>query len=280
MSFDRISVNGFSLSVGNGLYSFNAKKKVINGANYFLMRHGSTYKLKLTNDRNTKCDAEVWIDGEKVGVWRIEAYGSTVIERPAAINRKFVFLRENSSRAHSAGIQGDRSDNGLIKIVFKPAISDFLWDHDHDKYFMNFSTLVPQQRQLYGASSFTDSLSLTESPLRNTSQQNYMQNANVNYQFAAPLQNCISGCSPTYSHGATALGQRSDQDFDTATPIRDIDTDNITTIMTRLIVDNDSNYKPLVSLHDALHSTKYPSRLNTNYPSRLNTKPTKVIILD
>ena len=80
---DQISINGFSLGIMNPI---DTRKKVINGANYFLMRHGSSYKLKLYNDRSTKCDAEVWIDGEKVGVWRIEAYGSTTIERPVGLS--------------------------------------------------------------------------------------------------------------------------------------------------------------------------------------------------
>jgi hypothetical protein len=294
---NQIAVNGFSLAVSTNapkLYPTNipngipleaasqlhwAKKRVIDGANYFLMRHNSTYKLNLTNDRSTKCDAEVWIDGEKVGVWRIEAYGSTIIERPATINRKFVFLRENSSRAHSAGIQSGRSDNGLIKVVFKPARSDFLtrpWESRewNDRgCFTDF--LNPSQQEFYGAA-FSDRMLYNN----NTNQQNYAQNANVNYQFAAPLQSCLSGCSPaysqTYSHGATALGQRSNQDFDTTAPIRDVDTANVTTIMARLLVDNDLESKPLVSLRDALHGTKYPSRLNVSPTTSLESR--KIIL--
>ena len=295
---DQISINGFSLGIMNPT---DTRKKVINGANYFLMRHGSSYKLKLYNDRSTKCDAEVWIDGEKVGVWRIEAYGSTTIERPAAINRKFVFLRENSSGARSACIESGSSDNGLIKVVFKPANTDYIWsdfinpsrsclgrnpawNDDRFPFYSPieqktcaFSDDVLSNRQINNQ--FNNQFS-------NNNQQNCIQNANTNYQFASPQTNLVSPTS--YTHGATALGlvpqgagrplsgtcQQSKQEFNTITPIRDIDTANITTIMARLIVDDNPENKPLVSLRSALHGTKYPERLNAR-PS-----PSKLIIFN
>lgn len=44
-----------------------AKKKIISGSNYYFLPHLSEYKILLENNHDTGCDAEVWIDGEKVG---------------------------------------------------------------------------------------------------------------------------------------------------------------------------------------------------------------------
>ena len=282
---DQISINGFSLGIMNPI---DTRKKVINGANYFLMRHGSAYKLKLYNDRGTKCDAEVWIDGEKVGIWRIEAYSSTTIERPAAINRKFVFLRENSSSARSAGIASGSSDNGLIKVIFKPANTDYIWSCDlinpsrsclgrnpawNDDHFPFYSSIHQNEKKACAFSDDVLSNRQINNQINNCNQQNYIQNASTNYQFAAPETDFTSPAS--YTHGATALGQQSKQEFNTISPIRDIDTANIITIMARLIVDDNPENKPLISLRSALHGTKYPERLNARPSS-----PSKLIIFN
>ena len=50
----------------------------------------SQYKLKLTNGHETNCDAEIFIDGETIGKWRITPYSTITIERPANINRKLI----------------------------------------------------------------------------------------------------------------------------------------------------------------------------------------------
>ena len=262
---DNISINGFLLGVISNGYS--SRKKIIDGSNYFLLQHGSPYKLKLFNDRGTwcdpdenvspgdtlsrrllrsgtVCDAEVWIDGEKIGAWRISAYGDILIERPSNINRKFVFLKEGSYSARSAGIVRGATDNGLIKIVFKPK---------REKIFYN--NIAPFT---YDASVRTWEGSGFRPPADNGSEMKFC--GMMGMSNLAPLQN--STFQQNLSHGATALGGRSDQEFGTASPIYDVDTENITTIMTRLLVDGDHSYEPLVSLSNAIHSTNYPSRLS------------------
>jgi len=238
-SGDRVSKNRFSL----GIISDRSmpRKKVIDNANYFLLPHRSQYKLRLSNDRSTNCDAEVWIDGEKVGVWRIKPFGRITIERPAKIDRKFVFVSENSSDGHSAGIISGRSTNGIVKVVFKPERERELVYIDGDAYITN-SNIRPCS---FSNKEFSHNL-------------NYMSQGQTmaNYSFSPDKSNM--------SHGATTLGNQSDQWFDSVSPIYDVDTSNITTIIIRLMVDNDHYIdRPLVSLHDALgtHTTDYPHRL-------------------
>lgn len=232
---NRISINGFSLSIlSNGM---SARKENIHGAYYFLLSHGSQYKLKLFNDHNTKCDAEIWIDDEKIGTWRINSHHDIVIERPSTINRKFVFLKENSCVANLAGINVNRN-NGLIKIVFKPEREYMLFNNNFDSNM--------------GQSSFMGLCA------NNCMPKSSMSIQPLNYQFS------------NYSHGATALGNKSHQEFDTISPIYDVDSSNITTIMARLIIDeSDYECKPLVSLKNTLNTTTYPSRLPANPWSEL-----------
>ena len=62
-----IELNRFSIEILN----YNARKERINGHTYISLPHRSEYKIKLSNGRDTKCDAQVYIDGEKIGTWRI-----------------------------------------------------------------------------------------------------------------------------------------------------------------------------------------------------------------
>lgn len=110
-----VYLNGFSVSIkGNeAVYIQNGKH------NYFSLPHMAEYSINLTNNRSTRCDAEVSIDGESVGIWRIEAHDNIILERPANTNRRFVFVDEKSSVAQGAGIEYN-NNNGLIKVVFSP----------------------------------------------------------------------------------------------------------------------------------------------------------------
>lgn len=245
-----ISVNGFSLQIQiSGLFFENSvRKENINGANYFVVPHGSEYKIKLSNDRSTKSDADVWVDGEKIGTWRINSFGSITIERPADVGRKFVFFKEGSSSAHSAGIVSGRTDNGLIKVVFRPEKeNDCCTDHEG---LSCFSKLISRHQQ----GLFTD----RATPFRGISYNNATQSKNDSFEYANAFPSSFMANS--FSHGATALGGKSDQEFNSVSSIDNIDTANITTIMARLIVD-DSSSKPCVSLQKALHQTSYPARL-------------------
>ncbi len=235
-NMNQIHVNGFSLEI---ISTRPVTKKNIGGANYYLLQHKSIYKLKLTNGRETKCDAEVWIDGEKVGTWRINNRSQIIVERPANISRKFVFLKENSADARFIGIANNNDSNGLIKVIFKP--------EKYTDHFDWYSGISSRPFNQYGHPKFL---------LRSNNLQNGISLRN--YQDQNQLDNIDNSI---YCNGATALGQHSDQNFISISPINDIDAANITTIMTRLMVDENTNPQ-LVSLRSALHTTEYPKRLD------------------
>lgn len=90
------------------------------GCIYIAIPDGTEYGLKLINDHFASCDAEVHIDNQTVGTFRIKAKSSWVVERPANEARKFTFVKETTKRAESAGIQAKDHDNGLVSVTFRP----------------------------------------------------------------------------------------------------------------------------------------------------------------
>ena len=114
-----ISKNGFDLTI-ESLNRSAAEKVRLNNADYIALDNNTEYAIRLFNDRDIIADAEVYVDGELVGSWRIDAHDSITIERPGDIRRKFTFFSERSSEAFEAGVERGRDENGLIKVVFKP----------------------------------------------------------------------------------------------------------------------------------------------------------------
>jgi len=86
---------------------------------YVEMFHGENYKIKLENHNDTKCDAEIHIDGKHVGTWRINEHRFGLFERPANDTGKFTFYRLGTSEARSSEIEKNEQ-TGLITVIFKP----------------------------------------------------------------------------------------------------------------------------------------------------------------
>lgn len=97
------------------------EERLINGATYVNMRHGQTYKLSLRNMNNKRCNAEVTVDGKHVGTWRLRAFDSATLERPAEDTGLFTFYRLGTSDASIAQI-ADNNNTGLIQVVFTPEL--------------------------------------------------------------------------------------------------------------------------------------------------------------
>jgi hypothetical protein len=224
-----IANNGFSVNVNR------ANKRNINGHKYFALPHMGEYSLTLKNGGVSRCDAHVWIDGNKVGVWRINSYSDITIERPVDKQRKFTFFKEDSEIAETIGIRSGRDSNGLIKVVFKPEKLQDIFE-DRDDCFDG----------PYRYCSMNASRSLNKGIARDGGILERCVNQSVNYESQPASFNNFSG-------GATGLGKHSDQRFNNVSAIYNIDTSNITTIELRLIVDNDfardHEFVPLTPQH-------------------------------
>lgn len=86
---------------------------------YFFLPHKTEYTIELSNYLATLCDAQVFVDGETIGTFRIPRTGSVKIERPVNAQRKFIFLDFNSPEAEQAQLQLNQN-LGLIKVKFIP----------------------------------------------------------------------------------------------------------------------------------------------------------------
>ena len=86
---------------------------------YVILAHGQRYSLRLSNDRSSRCDVEVSIDGNHVGTFRLNAKTSSVIERPVSDDGFFTFYELVTEEARRAGITSN-DQTGLITAIFKP----------------------------------------------------------------------------------------------------------------------------------------------------------------
>lgn len=214
-----IFLNGFSLNI----ISDNPVEKVIyKNSNYFSLPHRSEYAIQLSNNHEVKADAHVWIDNEKIGVWRISSYGKITIERPANINRKFVLLKEGTTEARGASIHDHNSSNGLVKVVFYPEkIQHIYWQNNYSCEYDSINAPIKK------ACGF----------------QQMSNNSNL-------------------SHAGTALGDDSYQRFRKVESLTNVDDENITTIYARLVVDDTTiSRKKYISLNQVNNSMSIPPPL-------------------
>lgn len=199
------SLNGFGLSI------FPAEKVTRNGSTYFTMPDKTEYTVELSNDRGTRTDAHVWIDGKKVGVWRLGSYSKISIERPVDVQKKFVLLKEGTVAAHDAEIKCGKSDNGLVRVEFRP---------ERERYYDDSINYFGCDSSRY----FNQGLSA-----KTFGCNNQMLECSSGYDRG-------SGLSPA----GTGLGSNSHQRFRNVDAIHDVDIENITEINARLVVDNNS----------------------------------------
>lgn len=108
-----MQLGNYTLTISGG------EERLINGATYVNLRHGQTYKLFLGNMNSKRCNAEVTVDGKHIGTWRLGAFGSATLERPADDIGLFTFYRLGTTDASIVQVQ-DNDKTGLIQVVFTP----------------------------------------------------------------------------------------------------------------------------------------------------------------
>lgn len=251
---DSIKLNGFSLEILTN--SGTVHKTSIGNSNYFALPNKSEYRLRLRNNRNTRADILIWIDNEKIGKWRIEAFSKITIERPANSPRKLVFIKEGSREALNSGIRSGDSYNGLIKIEFRPEKIDYIPFNDNDHFYK-------LKKFCWNDNSISEPQYLSN--LSNSSNLgNLCGMMNSSIQYGMMDTNCTQQSTSNYSSGATVLGDNSNQRFRKTDSIDNVDSSNITTIYARLIIDNNKS-KKYISLKELNNlSTDIPPYLDQN----------------
>lgn len=227
--------NNFAVSIKtpyDRTYSF----KKIGKYNYVSLPNNSPYKIQLVNNRDQRCDATVTIDGVSVGTWRVPPYDSITIERPANINRRFLFFKQDSSLAKKTNLEHVSPFNGLISVTFKPELK-MNYPYESDDYNQITGYIAEPtfyEKWNYG---FDDSPGKTNIDFSAPVYRN--SGADVSTQMDMTLNTTDDVYKPSntnYIAGATMLGAGTDQQFNTANKLLKYDGSQTTTISLRLIV--------------------------------------------
>ena len=77
-------------------------------------RDKTPFSIRLYNTGFVRADITIWMDGEQVGKYRVEARSEILVERPVNANRKFISIPEDSEAAMQAGIVKGYKYNGKL----------------------------------------------------------------------------------------------------------------------------------------------------------------------
>jgi hypothetical protein len=92
-----------------------------NAEGYVQLDHNTQYTIRLGNGGSNRADAEIKVDGKVVGVIRVDAFSTVVIERPTHDKGKFTFYKEGTKEAKKVKSYKIKTDNkGLVSVTFKP----------------------------------------------------------------------------------------------------------------------------------------------------------------
>jgi hypothetical protein len=173
------------------------------------LKHGTEFGIELKNDSDSRCDAQIFVDGRSAGTFRLQPYGRTFVERPVHADRKFTFLREESRDALMAGVS-PHQDNGIVKVIFTPELQN---EYTYESSF-NHSSYIPQSMRGLKSVSLNKSSNFDRSECDGES-----------YGFGSAM-----------SAGATVLGKQSGQRFRSVDRLGEIDHDRVTTLHMRLVI--------------------------------------------
>ncbi len=178
------------------------------GGPYFQLADGDEYQIMLRNEsaNHANCDAEVYLDGEYAGLYRIDAGDTLTLERPTGINKKFAFKSvinfqgPRASAVPSASAPSSAPQNGKITVKFKPEMGKA---HKQASRMVEAGTNVKLDLNLKGNTGFQPDLDRER-----------------------------------YSAGSTVFGSESKQSFNTMEGIANYDPKRETTLETHLVVNN------------------------------------------
>ena len=90
--------------------------------NTIFLRHRTQYNIGIINSSNFEADAEIFIDGVLVGVFRVHKNSTSFqLERPIDTNSSFNFVSKNSEEAFVSGINIDGNSRlGEISVYIRP----------------------------------------------------------------------------------------------------------------------------------------------------------------
>lgn len=251
MNFNKVIINNYSIDVITNSGKVNKFDK--HGFSYYPLKDKQDYALKLTNDNPTRCDAHVYINNVKVGIYRIMPWSKTTITRPLNSNKKFNFTKNKSYVQRWTNVECGESSNGLVKVVFNPEAGSCGYGciQEYDNYCSNWhktaigpsgpkgevGVITPENAQCMFGPNVMD-------------QMNAMYNNNSGtYPNAHYLpKRCDDTWGAMLGNGVSAAKQNKTQKFKNVPVLKDIDHARKTTLQARLV------YDPRHDIHDEEHN--------------------------
>jgi hypothetical protein len=238
-----VGTENFGISIkygptGSATLENDAQPWNLNGNNYARLPHDVDYQFVLTNENSTECDMIVDVDGKNIGTFRVGPLNSIKIRRPANLNRQFHFVKEQSTEAAQAGVQSGKTENGLVKVTFRPRKQ---------------RPVYQQWGGLRGSGDYFSTEDSTESDMDTSFGQRRIIRKSLNSgrrgRDSEPAAQGMTLERGNLSSGATTLGQQTGQNFIEVPDIRDdeVDQSKAATVMFRLVHDDalDSFNKPV-----------------------------------
>lgn len=188
---------------------------------YINMEHQEEYAITIKSYSSKRCDVNIRVDGEDIGTFRLNAWGSASIERPAHTARKLTFLKTSSSEARGVAKGVVSNDRGLIEVCFRP-------EKERSKRWPIRPLISGGGATGQGMSDYSYGSSDIE-----TTQCAYPINATMDSRQTSGLES-----------GVTGLGEQSDQSF---FEVEDLSTNpnDWVTINLRLVCQAEPKYAPL-----------------------------------
>lgn len=115
-------VNDYKMSVINNNFSLslldNNNEYILCVDGNFFLKHGTEYKILITNQSDCRANADIFVDGKNVGLFRIEKKNNILIERSADNQkaRKLTFFNVSSKEAKMGQIDSSNRDIGKLQI--------------------------------------------------------------------------------------------------------------------------------------------------------------------
>lgn len=222
-----VRLGGFSVQIlSNGEYIDEDIR------NYVALQHKSEYKLVLKNHGDTKCDAEVKMDGESIGMYRIEPLSSMMLERPSKEAKKFTFVKSDSDIAKSTGASEKAPTNGLIQVTFKPERQK-----KPQSYSYSSQSSSSSSSSFGGQSRGGDTLGTfgaTKSRMKKKCSVSDFDDEDDEDE-CMHLESVVQE-KKKYDAGVTVLGSASSQKFNDVPSIKDVDLSRIAVISLRLVL--------------------------------------------
>lgn len=199
--------------------------------NYVALQHKSEYIVILQNHGYSKCDAEVKMDGESIGMYRIDAGSQMLLERPSKEAKKFTFIKSDSDIAKSTGASEKAPTNGLIQVTFKPERQKKMQTR-----LQTYSSSASSQ-----STSFHLSGNSTFGPIKSRMKKKCDVS---DFDDEDDEDECLNESTvqekskglKIYDAGVTVLGSASSQKFNDVPSIKDVDLSRVATISLRLVL--------------------------------------------